>query len=74
MVIVSSLEMPVFVDLSCIVTKSNLLSMRLGKKKKKLSVVPYVFRVHVFLTLKVHSNLRLKNCGKNRLPTQAQPP
>lgn len=36
MVIVSSLEMPVFVDLSCIVTKSNLLSMRLGKKKKTL--------------------------------------
>ena len=59
MVIVSTLEMPVFVGLSCIVTKGNLFSMGLGeKKKKKLSVVPYMFRVHAFLTLKVHSNLR----------------
>ena len=58
MVIVSTLEMPVFVGLSCIVTKGNLPSVRLGKKKKKNSVVPYVFRVHAFLTLKVHSNLR----------------
>lgn len=57
MVIVSTLEMPVFVGLSCIVTKGNLPSVRLGKTKKN-SVVPYVFRVHAFLTLKVHSNLR----------------
>ena len=34
MVIVSTLEMPVFVGLSCIVAKGNLLSVRLGKKKK----------------------------------------
>lgn len=34
MVIVSTLEMPVFVGLSCIVTKGNLLSVGLGKKKK----------------------------------------
>ena len=33
MVIVSTLEMPVFVGLSCVVTKGNLLSVGHGKKK-----------------------------------------
>ena len=36
MVIVITLEMPVFEGLNCIVTKGNLHSVGLGKKKKKL--------------------------------------